>query len=566
MTANNKITLKNFTEQYTKLLNDSSKDELIAILSTMADSIDPKARQDFLNKLHPQKQKEKRLISSEVLDEIKGIKSQITTRAQEEPDWEFYDDENRLDGYEEFIEPLTRIVDKVEALFDYGHYMIARQAYEKLLPIFGTEDNYGHGIDLDDLQDIDQEETMARYLRSVYLTEKPETRAETLLKIMENIGNLCFPERPKLNDIVGISTEELPEFLSFLRNWISATQEMQKPQYDAWNREATILLDGLPGIEALAINEGIKRPRAYVDWIQVLLDENNYEAAINVAKDALRKLSGYKPIRATIADLMIFCGDKLNDKKIQFDGAWFSFEAKPDLLKLAKLYDQCEQNNIIPQMQLASEIIERQIKKSSKHHYERSWENDDLEIPSQPNANLLLHAYLLSNQDDKAFELAKKGEPLGWSSSDNPQAFFIAYFLVLSTKQSLEKLPNTLKKFWCYALDISSYHMFDYKRNEDELLQKVERIYHNLFLSPKAIDEEIIRWCLREAENRICAIVGNQHRGAYDRAAILTVACTETLGQTNSAKAIQFFNKIKSKFPRHSAFQSELKQITNVSR
>ena len=107
--------------------------------------------------------------------------------------------------------------------------------------------------------------------------------------------------------------------------------------------------------------------------------------------------------------------------------------------------------------------------------------------------------------------------------------------------------------------------MFNYKTNEGELLQKVEQIYHVLFLSPQIIDQEIIKWCLAEAENRITAIVGNQHRGAYDRAAILTVACTETLELIDSStKAAQFFNKIKSKFPRHNAFQSELKRITNV--
>ena len=113
---------------------------------------------------------------------------------------------------------------------------------------------------------------------------------------------------------------------------------------------------------------------------------------------------------------------------------------------------------------------------------------------------MLLHAYLLSNQIDKAFELAKKGESLGWSSSSNPQAFFIAYFLVLSTKKPLDKLPIVLRKFWGYALNISLGFMGDYEGNMHELFRKVERIHQKIFLVACSYDDQIIKWCFTEAE------------------------------------------------------------------
>ena|SRR3990167_3727201 len=63
-----------------------------------------------------------------------------------------------------------------------------------------------------------------------------------------------------------------------------------------------------------------------------------------------------------------------------------------------------------------------------------------------------------------------------------------------------------------------------------------------------------------QVEARVNGIVSNQHRNAYDKAALLTTACTATLKHINPAEATRFFNAIKNKFPRHSAFQSELRQ------
>jgi hypothetical protein len=125
-----------------------------------------------------------------------------------------------------------------------------------------------------------------------------------------------------------------------------------------------MLLYGVPGMEKLAKNEGGKRPRIYLDWINALIAEKNYNAALKAIETALKVLAPDKPICAAIADLMIFCGQKVNNKKIQFDGAWFSFEAKPNLFKLINIYEQCNEADFLSQMCKASEIIKARINKS----------------------------------------------------------------------------------------------------------------------------------------------------------------------------------------------------------
>jgi hypothetical protein len=563
-----KISLKDFTEKCTKIFENSSKEALIEILKQMAKNVDSVARQEFLDNLCFKNKNKSVCVEATILDKVKRIKEEILEIGKEEPDWNCHDHEDSLAGYEEFVQPLSEIFSQVEDLFNDSYYQIARKSYEELFSIFEIEDDYGRGIHVYNIEHTDLDEARSRYFRSIYLTEESTKRVNTLLVIMEKFGDFDFQERPKLNDLISISTESLPEFSMFLTEWINVTKEMTKPPYDAWHREATFLLYGVDGMGALAKKEGDKRPRIYVDWINHLIGEKDYTGAIKAVTISLKKIPENKPIRATIADFMVLCGQKINDKKILFDGLWFSFEAKPNLSKLSNLYEQCDANNRSSRMRQASTAVEIHIKKPVKYNYGERWERDQIEAPATPSKSLLLHTYLLSSENNKAFALAKNGESLGWSSSNNPQPFFIAYFLVLLSRKTFGTLPVTLKKFWNYALNISLDSVWHYDDVDDvkgELFQSVESIYqHLLSTSSSTADTEIINWCLAAAEKRVVAIVSNQHRKAYDRAALLATACSEALALTNPTKAANFFNKIKDKFPRHPAFQAELNRAKTI--
>lgn len=566
-TKTEKISLKDFTEKYTEIFENSSKDQLVGILSQMAKSVDSVSRKEFLNKLLPVDKSDNKSIyvESTILDRIKKFKKRIVEVGKTEPDWNNHDDEDPLVGYEEFIYPLSSFFSEVDDLFNEGNYKTAMEAYEELFSIFEIEDDYGRGIRIYNIESTDIDEARARYFRSIYLTAEPNKRVKNLIFIMGKFGDLDFQERPKLNDLISISTESLPEFSLFLTEWINVTKEMTKPQYDAWHREAIFLLYGIDGISVLAKKEGDKRPRIYVDWINYLIEGKNYAEAIKVSIISLKKIPENKPIRAVIADFMTLCGQKINDKKILLDGLWLSFEAKPNLSKLSNLYTQCDASKRSSKMRQASTVIETHLQKPDSYNYGERWERDQIEVPTRPSKSLLLHTYLLSNENNKAFELAKKGKSLGWSSNDNPQPFFIAYFLVLLSKKSFGKLPVTLKRFWDYALNISLDSVWYYGDVDDvknELFQSVESMYQNLLStsSTTTVDPEIIKWCLSASENRVIDIVSNQHRKAYERAAILTVACSDALAITDLTKSVNFYNKIKDKFPRHPAFQAELKR------
>jgi outer membrane biogenesis lipoprotein LolB len=69
-----------------------------------------------------------------------------------------------------------------------------------------------------------------------------------------------------------------------------------------------------------------------------------------------------------------------------------------------------------------------------------------------------------------------------------------------------------------------------------------------------------LAWCLDIAQRWINAIVSNQHRGSYDRAAVLLAACAETLQlRGNDREAHALLDEVRQRFPRHRAFQTEVK-------
>jgi len=68
------------------------------------------------------------------------------------------------------------------------------------------------------------------------------------------------------------------------------------------------------------------------------------------------------------------------------------------------------------------------------------------------------------------------------------------------------------------------------------------------------------------ADRRINAVVGNKHRGAYRRVAVLAVAYAEALtlaGDPSGGAA--YVADVRGRYPRHVAFRTELDRASNDS-
>jgi hypothetical protein len=92
---------------------------------------------------------------------------------------------------------------------------------------------------------------------------------------------------------------------------------------------------------------------------------------------------------------------------------------------------------------------------------------------------------------------------------------------------------------------------------------KLDRIAKQVGAEEPNIDNEqedfYLKWCRDEIGRRVDAIVSNQHRGSYHKAAGLLVAMAETLADRGEKQdGMGFIEKYKNKYSRHTAFKREV--------
>ena len=584
MALTDKLPLKAFWETVEQRLAAYSADELCAILRAMAQATSPSGRRAFLSKLEPV---EKATTASQVIQQedlladIDDLARELDDAMQSADAWEeryewgeYYDEEDSLGPYEEFVEPFVELFDRAEAAFDYDEISLARAAYQRLFELLRIEDDYGRGVSVSDLTGVDADETVARYLRAVYETEPPARRPQALCEQMRQATARLFRPRPMLDDLIQISPRPLPDREQFLADWIAFLRVQSAPSgsdVDAWLREAVRLAQGTPGLEALARAEGQTRPRAYLDWFTALEEAGKHREVLAAAQEALQVLPARLPIRAAIADHLCAAAARLNEAGALRLGRWEAFVAKPTLTRLLDLWNVARMPFIrmdaaaqTALMQRAIEHIRDYLAHPPAHRDEMIMRGGDgLESPAWIGSSVLAHACLLANDWDAAHHLAAQGKVLGWSSSESHQGLVLAAFLVLLADRTLEAMPSNLAQLWQWNVHSSvAAWSWDYEQ-KDPARERLAHAYAEQFATAALSadqQERFLSWCLDVTQQRVDAIVGNQYRRSYNKAAVLTVACAEVLRlREDQTAADALVDDVRGRFPRHRAFQAEMK-------
>ena len=574
---NQKIPLKIFWEIVEQRLSACSADDLRAILRAMAQRVPPSGRRDFIAQLGAGEVSlpVPRTPWEDLLADIEDLELEIQDTMASADDWEdeygWQYEEDSLGPYVEFVEPATLLFERAALAFDNDEIALARQAYRQLFDLLDQEDDYGRGLSLHDLN-LDRQEAVARYLRAVCESEPPGNRPQALFDEMSRFFSISYPpRRVMLLDLIQISPRPLPDREAFLSDWIAFLQAQTGPQADAWLREAVRMAQGTAGLERLARTKGREHPRAYLDWFAALEEEGRQAEVLTAAREALQTLPPDLPIRAAIADHLCAAAAHLDDPASLREGRWEAFVAKPTLSRLLDLWEAFPPGDErTTWMQRASEHIQQVRPRAFTPVLYSAL--DDLERPARPGAALLAHARLLACDLEAAHQAVAKKRVLGWSSASSDQALLLSFLLILLSGESPETLPHNLDDLWAWSLLVTSLGQWGYgKENEEEkrLPKRTAQVYAEHIVWGResgrlTLDEEqdkaYLNWCLDVARQRVEAIVGNQHRKSYAKAAMLTVACAEVLrlrGDETAART--WVSEIRERFPRHRAFQSKLR-------
>jgi len=604
------MSLKSFHDQLEAQLAVLSVEELRSVLRGMARNVSPHEREAFLERLTPETEDEAsetgRSDREDLVADVEGLAGEIQSEMETAEYWDedrhygrgyydddYYDDEDSLGPYEQYTNSVEDLFGRAQSVFDAGDRKQARQAYEKLFVLVGLEDEYGRGITWSDLTNVDRNETWGRYLRTLYETVSKKDRCKDLYDAMQKMpGAPWGGPGIGIDSLVEISPEPLKGWDKFLEDWTAFLSRQKDSRADRWLREAVKLKGGAAGLQEFAREQGKARPRAFVDWVAALAEEEKQAEVVAAAQEALAELPATFVVRAEVADYLSAAAEALSDPKLVRQAKWEAFAADPDLKRLLDLWNaQPEGVTRKKTMAAAAKHVEEYLQRPSPDYRSDSHAAEGLEEWTNVSKLLLVHAHLLSGNWQAARRLAQVKKAIGWTYSDNPQGIVVPACLVVLSGDA-DSPPSNVARQWEQALSRSRGHGYyvgievgdDEDDDEDDdggegeegsesgksFLSVIKAAYRDamgLTPIPTADQQKVLKWCLDVSRRRVREIVGKQRRKSYGKAATLAVSCAETLAARGKQRQAEtLLNQIKDEFPRHRAFQQELKTAQGLPR
>ncbi len=578
-----KLTLKEFISELNARLEKFSHDELKEIIRDHAMNLLPRERGEYLDRfVRPEKLKRGKKSKKPALTDGEFLLQEIEVFEKRAENYEYtagwgWDDEygeERAWGDDSWVADIDSLFERINDFYEAGDYALARKAYEKLFEIYlgGSEEGRFSGHDQDEMMETDLEEAGLRYLRSIYLSEKPSFRPEVLLKGIVNLSYLSG--NATIHGMIHVSLEDLPELDQFGEQWIEYLKK-QKEDRIVTNllKEGARLFGGIKGLETLSMEKGHQFPGAFVEWLEALKKDMNYPEMIRVARLGLETLSDRLTIRGQIADYLYEAASRLDQKDLVEESLKEALYASPSLSRLLNLLDHARKtqqkvdylNGALVRFEKMKKRTEK--KDSLETNLNRSPDLYENHVPE----NLEVYGYLLKGNYAQAADLMSPSKPLGWSSGYSPNAILVPFFLYTRWNQE-RKLTANITDLWKDAtdgpVDFGTYSQEDsgpgdlgkrFRTHLDNALKQ--------FPIPEKDRDEYFLAAEKAAFKRADAIVSEKHRKSYWKAAQLLLAVAETYWSNGSADQGQkLVSRFKEKYNRHSAFKAELQKAARKSK
>ncbi len=556
------MSYKEFINQVKNRLNKMSKADLDAMILHWAEKELPSNRPNFIGKMIIPEPGDLNTIDGKVLlGEIDAF-TQRVERGEYCIGWGWDNDihEERDWGDESWAAEVDDFFMEARELLLSEDYRQAKEAYMKLFETLEMGYEPGHlpgDPDFSSMLKVDLSENLALYLRAIYMdsptSQRPVRLLDTINKYEPLFGNIS------LSDINEALQSELPGFDSFLESLILLIEKGNPIIPNPKLREAIYLKGGIPAISELARQQADKYPRAFLDWIEALVDKGKTDAIINVAREALNTIPKDYSIRAEVAEVISHLGKTLNDSNLMLEGYQESFYSNPSSKYLLDLYCTAIDCNCFDTVQ---NQVEQRVWDLYKQNggFVTSYIHSDLSCSQLPES-LLYRVQILGGRHAKLFELCKQKGPLGWSSGNNPKPYFVTYTMVLLSNNG--KYTKVIRNEWNTLLAGSTFGI------DIDLTDKYNKIIAHTSNDIELSEEQktfYLQWCCKEIGKRVDAIISNQYRTSYYKAANLLVAMAETMANIGEEqKSVDLIEKYRKKYPRHSAFKGDLNRSMNES-
>jgi len=578
-----KLTLKEFILELNARLEKYTHAELKEIIRGHAMDLPARERGEYLDRfVLPEKSKRKVTSGKARMTDGEFLLQEIQVFGNRAADYEYttgwgWDDEygeERAWGDDSWVAEIESLFERINNFYEAGDYSLARKAYEKLLEIYleGSQEGHFSGHDQDEMMETDLEEAGLKYLRSIYLSEKPSFRPEALLNGITNLSYLA--RNATIHGMIHVSMEDLPELDQFGEQWIDYLKKQKGDRITTdLLKEAVRLFQGVKGLETLAQEKGEQFPGAFVEWLEALKKEENYSEMIRASRIGLERLSERLEIRARIADYLYKAAKQLGKKALVEESLKEALYASPSVFRLLNLVDYAkdiEQKVEYLKGSLArcEEIKKRTGKSDSlQANFNQSPDLYESDVPEI----LEVYCHLLKGDYAKASDLISSSKPLGWSSGGSPNAILIPFFLYARWDPE-KRLTANIADLWKEATDVpihfDEFHQGDSTSGElgPRLRAHLENVLKE-FPIPEKEREEYFETAEKASIKRVDSIVGEKHRKSYWKAAQLLLAVAETYWSNSRAgEGQKLVSRFREKFNRHSAFKAELQKAAKKSK
>ena len=567
--ANPILALKPYLEEVRKHCRKLSAAELGDMLCAIAQEVPPRDRAGFLSKLvsGATAATDAEVVvkaDHDLISRIDALKEAIAERQAAIEDGSFYEEQDDWDEYhydeeapafsDEQRDELHTLFAEADHLFLVNELEIAREAYALLLDMFRGEpddDEFAYQLDPHDIN-INWRETRARYCRCVYETADPAERIPRMRHALEIEVNL-FEARyapaegnyPLLQDVFEARAGELADWKSFLRAWQQALADNPDNRAVVLFLEAVYWLDGAAGVAQEVRKRRI--PVSYLFWLDKLVAAQAWPEAALAAQEALAHIPQGK-LRAQAAEMLQRAGQETGNAALLLQGKREEFFSTPRNDTLARLIEEANRQQARP-----AEL-----------------ENALRVITAKAPAELRVKILLMLGRLTEAAGLIDKSQALGWSSGATGIGVFFGGMLTALTQA--EPQATTIQALLKRYAGVSDRYFPDPSDTQETggdmvIFEEIRQGLQRLPLEA-AEKQEWFASAQKIGGDRIDAIVANQHRNSYRRAAEVLGAlmeCSLLIGQP--AQARQLLDTYRNqKYKRHSSFRREVDTVLKDSK
>src|SRR5690554_74040 len=583
------LTHDEFEQAIKALLAPLSAEQLRALLQRWAEETHPRQRQAFIERLRHHCLEAHEPSSSTAGNRctlparLAEMQARLEAIAQAEPEWGAFDEEDGCGPFAPVMPDLFDLLDEAATCLYQADPQTARETYAVIWAMVEIENDYGHSPSLEEVDEAIAREHAARYLRAVYLTTAAEQRVDALL---EAASRVCLAGSVSpivvrcctLREIAGVASAPLPGWEAFLGRLASERQTPRSLLEYQWLREALASHQGLEGIATLAKRAGAGMPRLWLDWVSGGIRQGD----LSQASAAWQAAQSHFARGAGIWHEFAECFQEDERWLALPQAATIAFEAllaKPcaqwlQALQAACLEDGARQRRLReaaawlataaqqggpPSAQGAAASLAGALE-DGLARLDQWLVRPTSFAPWGPMAVL---AWCLAGDLRQAEGLRpSRQDSLGWSLGDSPSWALFACLPTLLAERPVAEIGPAAQAMWRQLIVTSPGESGAIAEPLNQAMLMACR------QTPLQPDEKQawLHWCAETATERCHSIVSGQHRKAYARAATCVALCRETaqaMGQ--AASGDDLVQRIRQRYPRHTAFQRALDQALSGS-